>query len=256
MKVVVLDKRVRQNLVLFRHLIHRNAEKMSRFFKKAKKTYNAFVNCQTGEMRFSETEMTKGKDWAPIVIQLRPNAEGGAFEVITPEGEESFVCERFSKEAYALFTKTIHILNQIAFDPKHRKNPFFILRQIAHVDFVLSEEEEGQRNLIHEAWHNVNRVEAEQLLKREKPGTYLFRKDEFAQELEDRFNEESEDPITCITLTWWDLKGRVIDKTLIYRDGNWQFYHDDIWLGGQTFGTVKELLASMSNRLSDPLLAH
>ncbi|MDN3506330.1 MAG: SH2 domain-containing protein [Simkaniaceae bacterium] len=252
MKIVILDKKVHRNLQLFRHLIHRNAEKMHRFFRRAQKTYQAYVNCKTGEMRFEEKKKLSD-DWKPILIQLRPSEEGGAFEVETPDAKEVFPCEDFSKEAYALFTKTMHILNQIAYDPKHRKNPFFILRQVAHVDFVFSEDEEGRRNFVHEAWHNVDRSEAEFLLKRAKPGTYLFRKDEFAKNLEDRFNEEVTDPITCITLCFRDFDDKICEKTLVFRDEKWQFYNDDIALKQESFDTVKELLATMQDRLSDPL---
>jgi len=257
MKVVILDKRVHRNLLLFRHLIHRNAEKMNRFFRRAKKTYLAYVNCKTGEMRFEDSgkKSSMSKEWKPIVIQLRPSEGGGAFEVEAPDTLGEFPCQDFSKEAYALFTKTMHILNQIAYDPKHKKNPFFILRQVAHVDFVFSEEEEGRRNFVHEAWHNVDRLEAEHLLKREKPGTYLFRKDEFAKNLEDSFNEEVTDPISCITLSYRDFEDKICEKTLVFKAGKWLFYNDDVDLKEECFDTVKELLATMEEQLNAPLLA-
>ncbi|NGX59492.1 MAG: hypothetical protein KR126chlam3_00644 [Chlamydiae bacterium] len=256
MKVVVLDKRVHRNLALFRHLIHRQAEKMNRFFRRAKKSYRAYVNCKTGEWYFGDFKKKKlTEEWKPIVIQLRPNTEGGAFEVISPENEEVFPCKDFSPEAYALFTKTLHILNQIAYDPKHGKNPFWVLRQVAHVDFILSEEEEGRRNLIHEAWHRVNREEAESLLKDAPPGTYLFREDEFAEVLEDQLNENLDEPIKCITLSYRDRKEKICEKTLVFKEGKWQFYDDDVALSGESFDTVKELLDSLGDNLGSPLLA-
>ncbi|NGX47747.1 MAG: hypothetical protein K1000chlam3_01130 [Chlamydiae bacterium] len=258
MKVVILDRRVHRNLALFRHLILRRAEKMNRFFQKAKKSYQGYVNCKTGELRFAELEKKKvfSEEWKSIVIQLRPNDEEGAFEVLSPESEEVFEYQDFSKEAYALFTKTMHILNQIAYDPKQGKNPFWILRQVAHVDFILSEEEEGRRNLIHEAFYNINRRKAEYLLKERSPGTYLFRKDEFAQLLENQLNEDLPEPIHCITLTYRDWEEKISEKTLVFKEGKWQFYNDDIELSGESFDTVKELLSTMGKELGSPLLAN
>jgi len=252
MKVVVFDRRVHQNLALFRHLIHRQAEKRSRFFRKAKKTYFAFVNCNTGEMAFADLDKERkfSKDWKPLTIKLRPTDEG-AFEVIGADG--LFKCEELSKEAYRLFTKTMHILNQIAYDPRKGKNPFWVLRQVAHVDFILSEEEEGERNLIHRAFHNVDRVEAERLLERRAPGTYLFRKGEFAEILENELNKELSEPVVCITLTYRDWEEKVAEKTLVFDKGKWSFFNDDVELGGKSYGTVKELLSVMRKELGSPL---
>lgn len=255
MKVVVFDRRVHQNLALFRHLLHRQAEKKSRFFKKAKKTYSAFVNCQTGEMAFAELDKDRelSEDWKSFTIKLKPTNEG-AFEVLGSDGNEHFECKDLSEEAYRLFTKTMHILNQIAYDPKKGKNPFWVLRQVAHVDFILSEEEEGERNLIHRAYHNVDRVKAESLLKGRAPGTYLFRKGEFAELLEDELNRELSEPVVCITLTYRDWEEKIAEKTLVFDKGKWSFFNDDVELGGESYSTVKELLSLMGKELGSPLL--
>lgn len=255
MKVVVFDRRVHQNLALFRHLIHRQAEKKNRFFRKAKKTYFAYVNCNTGEMAFTDLNKDRilSEEWKPFIIKLKPTDEG-AFEVLGRDGDELFECKEFSEEAYRLFTKTMHILNQIAFDPKKGKNPFWVLRQVAHVDFILSEEEEGERNLIHRAFHNVDRVRAEYLLKGRVPGTYLFRKGEFAELLESELNKELSEPVVCITLTYRDWEEKVAEKTLVFDKGEWSFFDDDVSLGGESYGTVKELLSLMGKELGSPLL--
>lgn len=256
MKIVILDRKVHQNLALFRHLIHRQAERMRKFFRVAKKSYRAFVNCKTGELQFADLIDKKelSKDWKPIIIQLRPNREG-AFEVVTPGNNASFDCSDFTKEGYTLFSKTLNILNQVAFHPKQSKNPFWILRQVAHIDFILSEEEEGRRNLIHEAWHNVDRSHAEYMLKDRRPGTYLFRKDEFAVILEDQLNEDLTDPVICITLTYRDWEDKISEKTLILWKGKWSFYNDDVELNEPSFDTVQELLATMKDELSSPLFS-
>ena len=76
MKIVVLDKQIRRNLALFKHLINRQAKKTKKYFRFAKKSYRAFVNRKTGELIFFELKKDKkvpSKDWTEIRIQLRPD---------------------------------------------------------------------------------------------------------------------------------------------------------------------------------------
>lgn len=245
---------VRQNLTLFKHLIHRQAEKTKHYFQVARKTYQAFVNTHTGELRFAELdkEITSSKDWHPIVIQLRP-AEGGAFEVLEKEGKESFDCAVLEAKAYAMLTKTMHILNQLSYHPKQGKNPFWILRHVAQIDMLLSEQEEGEKNLVHNAWHPVDRKRAEKLLLGRPPGTYLFRKSEYASELEDAINENRSHPVTCITLTYRNWEEKISEKTLLFSDGSWMVFNDNVKLKGPWYPTVKALIASFEKELDQPL---
>ena len=256
MKIVIFDKRVRRNLALFKHLIHRQAEKTKHYFQVAKKSYRALINCETGELLFSDLSKKKpeGEHWKPIVIQLRPDGKG-AFEVYAEGNTESFDCKALQTEAYKALSKTIHILNQISYDPKQGKNPFWILRHVAHLDFYVTHEDEVERNLVHEAWHQVDRVHAEHLLAGESLGTYLFRKDEFAQILEDKLNETREEPVICITLTFRDWEEKISERTLVFSGDRWVVYEDDTSLSGKSFGSVRELFESMANQLTKPLLA-
>jgi hypothetical protein len=256
MKIVILDKQVMRNLSLFKHLILRQAKKKDHF-RVAKKVYKGYVNRHTGELSFADFNEKKeypSTDWKPILIQLRPEEEG-AFEVLSEEEDASFDCQRLEKQAYAIFTKTLHILNQLSYDPKHGKNPFWVLRHLAQLDFVLSEELEGERNLVHSAWHLIDRSEAEQLLKNEPPGTYLFRKDDYATLLEEALNESFAEPVTCITLTYRGWEGKISERTLVFCDGKWILFNDDPTLSGPKFENVKDLLSTMSEEISKPLLA-
>ncbi|NGX36979.1 MAG: hypothetical protein K1000chlam2_00125 [Chlamydiae bacterium] len=255
MKIVILDKRVRRNLALFKHLIHKQAEKTGRYFQVAKKSYRAYLNCETGELRFADLQkkhLSEGV-WKTIVIQLRPDIEG-AFEVYAEGNLESFDCEALQAGAYEVFSKTLHILNQLSYDPKHAKNPFWILRHIAHLDFFVTHEDEMKRNLVQEAWHSVDREYAEYLLTDEPPGTYLFRKGEFAQILEDNLNENREEPVICITLTYRDWEEKISERTLVFTEDHWVVFADDMMLSGKNFGSVRELFESMATQLSKPLL--
>lgn len=255
MKVVVLDKLVRANLTLFRHLIHRQAEQAERHFKVARKSYDAFVNVFTGELRFKDLEIDfqPSRDWCHILIQLRPDSEG-AFEVLQPEHGEVFDCLTLKPEAYQQLSKTMRLLNQLSYDPKNGRNPFWILRHLAHIDFLLSHQEEGERNLIHNAWFECDREGAEKLLEKLAPGTYLFRKGAFASLLEDSINEERERPVTCITITYRDWEKKIGEKTLVHSDGEWIIFNDDINLRGPRYTSVKDLISSMGDLAIRPLL--
>jgi hypothetical protein len=255
MKILVMDKEVHKNIALFRHLILKQIEKRKEeFYQIANKAYRAFVNCKTGELSFPDLEKKRifSSEWKPIIIQLHPNGMG-AFEIIAPEKEEVFGCEDFSKKAYALFTKTIHILNQIVYDPKQGNNPFWVLRQLANIEFLLSEEEEGKRNFIHEAWHQVDREEAEQLLMHAPIGTYLFRKDPFAELLEDQLNEEGTEPVLCLTLSYRIDEDKIAEKTLVLKAGKWRFFDDDIDLSSKGFDTVTQLVQTLASEVKFPV---
>lgn len=257
MKVAILDQKVRRNIAFFKHLIKMQAEKKTRFFQASKKAYKGYLNCKTGDLRFSElvTEKFNSKEWKPITIQLHPIEGEGAFEVVASEDDQCFDCASLEPIAYAVLTKTLHILNQLTYDPKQGKNPFWILRQVAQLDFEITEEEEGRKNLVHEAWHNIDRLRAETLLKRMPVGTYLFRKGEFTELLEENLNRASLKPISCFVLTYKEENQKISEKILVYMDGSWLFYNDDTSLSCPSFPTVEALLQTLGDTLSKPLLS-
>lgn len=252
MKIVILDKNVRRNIELFRQLVHRQGQKREVLIENIKKGYKAYLNYKTGELRF--TRPKSQEEWKVVILLLHPGKEG-AFEVLTEGNNLAFDLSQLNPKAEQLFSKTVKTLNELAYHPKHARDAFWILRQIASVDFVISDQEEGVRNLVHDAWYNVDRLEAEELLSGKQFGTYLFRKDEFAQDLEDTLNESSSSPVTCITMTYTEKKGKICEKTLVYKEGKWLFYDDDPSLSEHAYDSVKELLEHKAKMLQQPLLA-
>lgn len=254
MKIVILDKNVRRNIEMFRQLVHRQGQKREQLLQSIEKGYKAYINCKTGELRFAELQKGQypAEEWKAIIIKLHPNKEG-AFEVIGVDGESSFDLSHLNAIARALLIHTFRTLNELAYHPRHVRDAFWIMRQIANIDFILSDQEEGERNLVHDAWYNVDRLEAEKLLSGKQFGTYLFRKDDFAKDLEDSINEESSVPVTCITLTYTDKDQKISEKTLVYKDCKWLFYDDDPTLSGPGFETVRELLDNKARMLQEPL---
>ena len=254
MKITILDRKVRHNLALLKHFIIKEAEHRAKFFRTAKKTFHCYVNRHTGEFLLEAQQVPPASEWKAVTIQLRPD-EGGAFEILEYGSSDCFHCQELQAEAYAVLAKTLHILNQLVFDPVQGQNPFWVMRQVSKLDFMLTEQEEGRRNLILEAWYNADRVYAEYLLNRMPVGTYLFRKDEFASELEENLNEALFAPVTCVTLTYNDWDGKICDKTLVFYKEKWLFYNNDPELSSPSFETVQELLSSLGDALRRPLLA-
>lgn len=114
---------------------------------------------------------------------------------------------------------------------------------------------EFKRDIIHEAWHQVDRIGAEKLLLHHQTiGNYLFRKDPIAEQLEKRLSKEWKISIKCLTLTYLDPEEHVRDLTIVLKGDLWMFYDDSPNLKGQFYETVEELLATMDNVLSKPLL--
>ncbi|MBS0629076.1 MAG: hypothetical protein JSS30_02485 [Verrucomicrobia bacterium] len=255
MKVVILNKDVRRNIELFRQLVHRQGQKREQLLKSIKKGYKAFINRKTGQLRFPGLKEGNfsSDEWKAVVIELHPTKEG-AFDVVSADGDQVFDLSQIKSVAYELFAKTIKTLNEITYHPKHADDALFILRQFANIDFVLSDQEEGVRNLVHDAWYNVDRIEAEELLSGKVFGTYLFRKDQYAQDLEDSLNENGSAPATCITLTYTDKDDKISEKTLVYKEGKWLFYDDDPTLSGHGYDSVKELIDKKAKMLQQPLL--
>ena len=87
MKIVILDKNVRRNIELFRQLVHRQGQKREVLIENIKKGYKAYLNCQTGELRFTRP---KGhEEWKSVILLLHPGKEG-AFEVASEGKNPAF----------------------------------------------------------------------------------------------------------------------------------------------------------------------
>lgn len=255
MKVAVLDQKVRRNIELFKHLLLHQAKKSKKYVQTAKMTYKAFIHRVTGELQFFDLEKQElpKEAWKGILIQLRPVEGEGAFEVVDLEDKNSFNCAQLDHKAYVILTKTLHILNQLSYDPKQGRNPLWVLRQVSLLEFEMTEEEEGRKNLIQDAWYEINRLQAEILLKRWPAGTYLFRKGEFAEALEENLNLVFPIPITCLTLTYCSGRNGICERIIVYKNGGWMFYNDDLTLSAPTYPTIEALLKTMGEKLAQPL---
>ena len=111
----------------------------------------------------------------------------------------------------------------------------------------------ADRNILWAAWCSVNREQAESLLEGKPTGTFLFRKDSFAEVLENQLQENLNQPVQCYTLTWTQGHHKISDYTLVYVGNAWQLYDDDPQLKQRSFAYLKELLDSFKEILKYPL---
>ncbi len=258
MRVAIFDKIVRHNVELFKSLIQKQIEKKEKLIQTVKKSYSAFVNRKTGEIRFAEleTETIEGKDWKQISVRMRipEHLEEGVFEVIGGENEEqSFEYADLGPAAFHALSETVKMLNMLAYPSAKKKNVERIFIEISELEIEPGLEKRKKRDLIHEAWHQVDREEAEKLLNDCPVGTYLFRKDEFAALLEAELNAQHEDhPIKCVTLTYSEWDSKISEKTLVFQDNQWKFFNDDLELHGSSYPSIESLLKTMDAVLRQP----
>ena len=260
MKITILNQAVRQNVLLFKQLIMKTKQKIiEKQQKTATKAYAAFINRKTGEIRFAELEKNNdhfaSKDWKSIRIQVRASEpeDTNVFEVTEERPEPGiFDYKDLEPRAYRIMTETIKLLNNLSTSSSASKNPVSALEEISILE-IEPLKEDRKKDIIHAAWHRVDRLGAEKLLRDQSVGTYLFRKDEYAYGLEEKLNEHFKEKILCITLTYRSVDKKICDKTILLRGDQWMFYDDDPNLRAIYYPNIESLLNSMGETLRQSL---
>lgn len=242
-KVHVQSEAVRRNIELFKQIARRFIQKSS---SEHSDTCAAVVNRVTGAMRFSNMEELNPKDWKHISINI--DLDGHDVSVYEEsEKNKAFECNDLEPLAYRIMSETLNLLKLIVEQSKS-------LKDISQIELEPSRGPVISRDIIHEAWHQLDRIGAEALLKKHALGTYFFRKDHYASVLEKELSIAHRKSIKCVTLTFLDVQQVIRDRTIVKYDDHWLFYNDDPLLSEQKFETVGELLASMESTLKQPLL--
>jgi hypothetical protein len=250
MKVMIRNDVVRKNIELLQMLVKKQS--LQEIGKDAL-VLHAFVNRKTGDLQFAQKEENK-KEWKAVSIKIHgvsPGSKESVFEIFDEEKQEAFQHNDLAPLAYGILVETIRILNDLA--SKLSK---------ATVDAVLGELSECEitgaktqpKDLIHDAWHQTDRMGAEDLLKDSPLGTYLFRKDEYAALLEEELRLNWGNDLSCFTLTYLEAKDKITDRTIVKKGDQWLFYDDDPNLSGSNYPNVYALLATLKKELKEPLL--
>lgn len=259
MRVKILDAPVRQNIELFLDILRQAKQKEKKRSIPSEKIFNAWLNRETGQLLFAEISKESlflaREEWKPVEISYMYDPQKGEIVFLIQEREvplKGFRSDDITQLAYKIMRETMMLLNSISknlkgpSDLETKMNVLFKLQidgSMSHVD----------RNILIDAWHSVDRMGAETLLKNKPVGTYLFRRDPFSEILEQQLIERHNKPIKCFTLTFSQPKKMISDITLIHYDGKWQSYDDDPSLKRQAFQDLQDLLAKWKDKLKYPL---
>jgi hypothetical protein len=83
---------------------------------------------------------------------------------------------------------------------------------------------------------SINREQAEKLLDKAPPGTYLLREgDEYTKKIEYTLAHETNETLHCYLLTLAEKDYKISEKTLVQKGDSWAIYNDDLLLVDYVF---------------------
>jgi hypothetical protein len=237
-KFHIQNETVRMNIALIvdstRHQRRLNQRRQSLEF---------VIDLKTGKLSLLPTTPVDHR-----VIQIHLDLDQQQVYVTDTRNAKEFNLEEMAPQGRQVLAETCHCL-KTALMQLHDINEF------THVEFDPSVEKIVDRNFVQEAWHVVEREEAELMLLNTKPGTYLFRKDRFAGLMEEMLSAAKRSRIRCFTLCYLDPSKQVRERTIVNWNSHWLFYDDDPTLSGHYFESLEHLLTSMRTVLKIPLPA-
>ncbi len=237
LKARIQSEAVRHNIDLFQQIMDSEAQVTA---------YKAFVNCLTGNIRFNQFDFLNKNEWKEITIHLKP--ETHEVEVFD-KTQKAFDISLFDPLAYCVMAETFYVLQYIL-----KKLPDF--KDLAAIKLEASMDRAFNTDLVHKAWHSIDRVKAESLLSGQEIGTYIFRQDEYAKVLEKELSTNLKVKVKCVTLTYLDERSTIKDKTLVKYKNQWLFYDNDPSLSGEGYGDVSYLLDASQEIFRKPLEQH
>lgn len=261
MRIKILDEPVRQNVEQFLKILQRVKQKQIQKASFPEKIFKAWLNRESGQLFFAEvleeSLYIAKKEWKPIeFIYLYDPSTGEIQFFVREAGKEQtvFHSDDLTPISFRILRDTMKIFSEIG---ERLKGPSDLNTKISVLSKMIVDNEVSHedRNILLAAWHYVDRMHAESLLSSLPVGTYLFRKDAFADMLEDQLEREFQKKIKCFTLTFSQEGRKVSDLTLVHMDGAWQIYDDDPSLEQKRFFELKDLVNSLNSVLKKPLFA-
>jgi hypothetical protein len=221
---------VRQNVDAFLDLFKRIRKQSSRSTVR----FRTWIDCETGQLCFAEEDklppMLKDKQWKQLDLTCFYDEEAG--QIRLEEQEPSAI--DLAPMALRIFQESVRALKQ--------------LEGSTSCVVKLSDQ-----LLISKIWHHVDRYEAEALLFQHAIGTYLCRKDLFAELLENQLSRQMPQKISLWTITVVLPERKCSDYTLVHVNGSWQIYNDDVSLTQKTFSELAQLIESLKGICRYPL---
>lgn len=258
MKLKVESDVVRRNIELFKVLLKKSSQQTTSNQELQDKIYQAFIHKKSGELRFSEVspEMTSHELslWRPLSFKVFTNpTRKEKLECELIEGSLSSSEAGMQLEALQVLketVKTIQLISRLL--PKIQNLPRLFL-EFSQVHLEAAEPIRSKVDIIHDAWHQIDRLQTEALLEEKEVGTFLFRKDEYAVILEEQLKNAHDGYIKCITLSYLDADKKICDLTLVKTDQGWLVYNDDPNLIEPTYPDIDVFFDNMKGILRSPL---
>jgi hypothetical protein len=259
MRIKILDAPVRQNVEIFLDIMRRAKQKQLQKNPPSEKVFNVWLNRETGQLFSSdlreESQYLGKKEWKLVELSYLYEPASGEIYFLVKEGEkeqELFKSGDLAPGAFRILCETMKVLGQIGGQLKGPSDLNTKISVLTHL-VIDAEVSHQDRNVIIDAWHHVDRFQAESLLEGLPIGTYLFRKDAYADILEEQLQKQHHKKIKCFTVTFSSGDRKVSDLTFVHMDGAWQVYNDDPSLEQNKFSDVKDLVDSLKEILKEPL---
>lgn len=259
MRMQILDEPVRHNVQFFLEILRRAKQKQIAKLVAPEKVFRAWLNRHTGQLFFAgakeEPHFTGKKEWRAVAFCYSYDQGTGEISFTLQDAEMGtggFDWKDIDPSAMRILRDTMKIFSQISrrlTGPSDLDTKISLLSRMR----VEAQEPHRERNVLIDTWHDVDRMQAEDLLKGKPLGTWFFRQDDFARILEDQLTEQLGQKIKCFTLTFSAQGGRVGDYTLVHCDGAWQLYDDDPSLKQQSVTDLREILSDHRKELRYPL---
>lgn len=259
MRIQVAEGPVRQNIELFLNILRHVEQPDVQNPLPSEKLFDAWVNRETGQ--FFADEVSKestilGKrDWKQIEICCVYDPEQGeiCFLIEEPATEKnSFRYDDLTPLALTVMRQTMNVLNEAFLRLKGPSDFKTKMSVITKLEIDKTKPHAG-KNILIETWHPSDRFQAESILWDKPAGTYLFRKDPYAEILEVQLQLQLGKEVKCFTLTYSQLDQKFSDLTLVHYDGVWLIYNDDPSLEQERYNEILDLLMSMKAVLKYPL---
>lgn len=257
MKIVVRDEKVRGNILALQNAIQQLLDKMEAVPAAAKHECPCFVHRSEGTLSFEASN--NKEEWKPVVLEFNFSTdfkEGLVFSIYEKSKKRTeFKWKDINPEALSVLSETFHKLNRIS---RHLlsyiREPIVLAEALSELECHPGIEKLNGKDLVHEAWHQLDRIAAEKVLKKEEPGVFLFRKDMYAQILEEQLRKTHQCSLSCYTITSVDENHKISDYTIILKDNRWLVYDDDPSLQGSVYSDIYSLLESGYGMFLKPLL--
>lgn len=202
----------------------------------------AWVRASTGQFQFTAPALTEAKNWQALEMRCTYDRQQGQVRFEKTEGDVAHLQARAAQVVAATFSAFAQLGTGLCRGGDLASQ----LDTLSKWAQPLSPIHEDA--FIRTAFYEVHRGEAENLLQDRPgspipPGTYLFRKDHYAQVLENQLATRHRG-VRCLTVTLAEKEGKFSDYTLVRCNQGWQIYNDDLRLEQPSFKDLQTLLSA------------